>query len=165
LLPGAAWQQTGEPVTNAVNSGTAVAGNAHLCPQAFGSRITIDYNGRRHRTLRARGSPPRRSGPNCASAGLRPLSGARPEKIDVKELSAGTSDRDAASHLMAEHETRLRDRLLFGPAAEVARGIMADAFESYLTVGPARPVAYVQNNPTTSLLASIRNADPDLAPS
>jgi len=53
--------------------------------------------------------------------------------IDVKEFSSGTSDRDAASHLMAEHETKLRHRLMFGPAAIVAQGKIADAFESYLT--------------------------------
>lgn len=55
------------------------------------------------------------------------------KKVDVQEFSTGTSDRDAASHLMAEHETHLRNRLLFGPAADVATGIIADAFESYLT--------------------------------
>ena len=42
--------------------------------------------------------------------------------IDVKEFSSGTSDRDAAAHLMAEHETKLRHRLMFGPAAIVAQG-------------------------------------------
>ena len=42
--------------------------------------------------------------------------------IEVKEFSSGTSDRDAASHLMAEHETKLRHRLMFGPAAIVAQG-------------------------------------------
>ncbi|WP_257538923.1 site-specific integrase [Sphingobium sp. CFD-1] len=57
--------------------------------------------------------------------------------IEVKEFSSGTSDRDAASHLMAEHETKLRHRLMFGPAAIVAQGKIADAFESYLT--KARP--------------------------
>jgi len=55
------------------------------------------------------------------------------KQIEVKEFSSGTSDRDAASHLMAEHETKLRHRLMFGPAAIVAQGRIADAFESYLT--------------------------------
>lgn len=53
--------------------------------------------------------------------------------IEVKEFSSGTRDRDAASHLMAEHETKLRHRLMFGSAAIVAQGRIADAFESYLT--------------------------------
>ena len=55
------------------------------------------------------------------------------KRIIVKDFSTGTSDRDAASHLMAEHETKLRHRLMFGPAAIVAQGRIADAFESYLT--------------------------------
>ena len=55
------------------------------------------------------------------------------QRIDVKEFSTGTSDRDAASHLMALHETRLRNRLLFGPSAEIVHETIADAFESYLT--------------------------------
>lgn len=55
------------------------------------------------------------------------------KKIDVKEFSAGTSDRDAASHLMAEFETKLRHQLMFGPAVEVAEGTIADAFEAYLS--------------------------------
>lgn len=55
------------------------------------------------------------------------------KRIDVKEFSSGTSDADAASHLMAEYETRLRHQLMFGPAALVADGVMADAFDSYLS--------------------------------
>ena len=55
------------------------------------------------------------------------------KQIEVKEFSSGTNDPDAASHLMAEHETKLRHRLMFGPAAIVAQGKIADAFESYLT--------------------------------
>ncbi|RKE45892.1 MULTISPECIES: site-specific integrase [unclassified Sphingomonas] len=55
------------------------------------------------------------------------------KRIDVKEFSSGTCDADAASHLMAEYETKLRHQLLFGPAAAVAQGIMADAFDSYLS--------------------------------
>lgn len=35
------------------------------------------------------------------------------KQIGVKEFSSGTSDRDAVSHLMAEHETKLRHRLMF----------------------------------------------------
>ena len=55
------------------------------------------------------------------------------KRIDVKEFSSGTCDADAASHLMAEYETKLRHQLMFGPAAAVAQGIMADAFDSYLS--------------------------------
>lgn len=59
------------------------------------------------------------------------------KRIDVKEFSSGTCDADAASHLIAEYETKLRHQLMFGPAALVAEGIMADAFDSYLS--KARP--------------------------
>ena len=55
------------------------------------------------------------------------------KRIDVKEFSSGTSDKDAASHLMAEYETKLRHQLMFGPAAAIASGVMADAFASYLS--------------------------------
>ncbi|WP_375393255.1 tyrosine-type recombinase/integrase, partial [uncultured Sphingomonas sp.] len=55
------------------------------------------------------------------------------KKLDVKEFSSGTSDADAASHLMAEYETKLRHQLMFGPAAIVAQGTIADAFGSYLS--------------------------------
>jgi len=55
------------------------------------------------------------------------------KRIDVKEFSSGTSDKDAASHLMAEYETKQRHQLMFGPAAAVASGVMADAFASYLS--------------------------------
>jgi len=55
------------------------------------------------------------------------------KKILVKEFSTGTSDRDAAAHLMAEHETKLRHQLMFGPAALVAQGTIAQAFDSYLS--------------------------------
>lgn len=34
---------------------------------------------------------------------------------------------------MAEYETKLRHQLVFGPAALVALGVMADAFHSYLS--------------------------------
>ncbi|MDX3901011.1 MAG: hypothetical protein QHC40_10945 [Sphingobium sp.] len=61
------------------------------------------------------------------------LSGLGKKKIIVKEFSTGTSDRDAAAHLMAEHETKLRHQLMFGPAALVAQGTIAQAFDSYLT--------------------------------
>lgn len=59
------------------------------------------------------------------------------KRIDVKEFSSGTSDKDAASHLMAEYETKLRHQLMFGPAAAVANGVMADAFASYLSKAKA----------------------------
>lgn len=55
------------------------------------------------------------------------------KRIDVNEFSSGTSDKDAASHLMAEYETKLRHQLMFGAAAAVATGVMADAFASYLS--------------------------------
>ena len=55
------------------------------------------------------------------------------KQIVVKEFSSGTSDRNAASHLMAEYETKLRHQLMFGPAALIAQGTIADAFESYLS--------------------------------
>jgi integrase len=53
--------------------------------------------------------------------------------IEVKEVSTGTSDRDAAAQVKAELETRLRNKLLFGPAADIAAHTIADAFESYIT--------------------------------
>lgn len=59
------------------------------------------------------------------------------KRIEVKEFSSGTCDADAASHLMAEYETKLRHQLMFGPAAIVAEGIMADAFDSYLSKAKA----------------------------
>ncbi len=55
------------------------------------------------------------------------------KRLDVKEFSSGTSDKDAASHLMAEYEIKLRHQLMFGRAANVAKGTMADAFASYLS--------------------------------
>ncbi len=59
------------------------------------------------------------------------------ERIEVAEFSTGTTEKDAASHLMAQHELTLRNRLMFGPAASVAAGVCADAFASYL--GKATP--------------------------
>jgi integrase len=56
--------------------------------------------------------------------------------IVVPEYSSGTSDRDAASHLMHNQETKLREELMFGPAASVASGVLADAFASYLSKTP-----------------------------
>ena len=65
------------------------------------------------------------------------------KQIVVKEFSSGTRDRDAAAHLKAEHETKLRHQLMFGPAAVVAQGRIADAFASYLSKArpPARPTS------------------------
>ncbi len=54
------------------------------------------------------------------------------QTIAVKEFSTGTSDKDAASHVMAQYEMELRNELLFGPAAKVADGVLADAFSTYL---------------------------------
>ena len=53
--------------------------------------------------------------------------------IVVKEFCSGASNANAASHLMANHETKLRHQLMFGPAALVAQGTIAEAFDSYLT--------------------------------
>jgi integrase len=58
------------------------------------------------------------------------------KRIEIKEFSSRTSDADAASHLMAEYEVRLRRQLMFGSAALVAEGVMADAFDSYLSKSP-----------------------------
>jgi len=41
------------------------------------------------------------------------------KRIRVKEFSSGTRDADAASHLMANYETKLRHQLMFGPAVLV----------------------------------------------
>jgi len=54
------------------------------------------------------------------------------QTIDVKEFSTGTSDKDAASHVMAQYEMQLRNELLFGPAAKLVDGVLADAFATYL---------------------------------
>lgn len=62
------------------------------------------------------------------------------KRIQVKEFSSGTRDADAASHLMAEYEMKLRHQLMFGPAVLVAEGVMADAFDSYLSKSPTLPV-------------------------
>lgn len=59
-------------------------------------------------------------------------------RIDVAEFSSGTSDRNAAAHLMATRETELREQLLFGPKAQLGRATIADALEAYLTK-PVRP--------------------------
>ena len=56
--------------------------------------------------------------------------------IVVKEFSIGTSDADAASHLMAEYETTLRKELMFGPSAKLVKATIADAFNSYLSKTP-----------------------------
>jgi hypothetical protein len=58
------------------------------------------------------------------------------KRLVVSEYSSGTSDRDAASHLMQNQETKLREELMFGPAASVASGVLADAFASYLSKTP-----------------------------
>ncbi len=58
------------------------------------------------------------------------------KSIVVKEFSIGTSDADAASHLMAEYETTLRKELMFGPSAKLVKATIADAFNSYLSKTP-----------------------------
>ena len=58
--------------------------------------------------------------------------------IDVAEFSTGTSDEDAARHLMGEGVRELREELMFGPRVVLARAAIADAFETYLSK-PKRP--------------------------
>jgi integrase len=58
--------------------------------------------------------------------------------IDVSEFSTGTSDEDAARHLMSERERGLREELMFGPRVVAARAVIADAFDAYLSK-PKRP--------------------------
>lgn len=53
--------------------------------------------------------------------------------IVVKEFSSGTSDKDAASYLMSEHEMRLRNELMFGAKVKIVDATIADAFASYLS--------------------------------
>lgn len=54
-------------------------------------------------------------------------------RIDIPEFRTGTSDRDAAAHLMTTREAELRERLMFGPKAEAGRATVAHAREAYLT--------------------------------
>jgi integrase len=54
------------------------------------------------------------------------------KRVDVAEYSSGTSDADAASQLMAEHEATLREELRFGPKAQLTSATIADAFAAYL---------------------------------
>ena len=58
------------------------------------------------------------------------------KSIGVKEFRTGTSDADAASHLMTEYETTLRKELMFGPSARLVKATIADAFNSYLSKTP-----------------------------
>jgi hypothetical protein len=51
----------------------------------------------------------------------------------VPEFCSGTSDKPAASHLMAEREREIREALIFGPRVVLTRSVIADAFEAYLT--------------------------------
>lgn len=55
------------------------------------------------------------------------------ESILVPEFSTGTSDEHVAAFLKGEHERKLIERLIFGPAASVSQASIADAFEAYLT--------------------------------
>lgn len=55
------------------------------------------------------------------------------KQIVVKEFSSGTSDRNAAAHLMREHERELTLQLMFGTKASAAKATIADAFEVYLS--------------------------------
>lgn len=58
--------------------------------------------------------------------------------ITVAEFSTGTTEEDAARHLMAERERALREELMFGPRAVASRAVIADAFDAYLAK-PKRP--------------------------
>lgn len=58
------------------------------------------------------------------------------KRINVKECSSGTSDADAASHLIAQYETNLRNELMFGASAKLVDSTIADAFNSYLSKTP-----------------------------
>jgi integrase len=58
----------------------------------------------------------------------------------VAEFSSGTSDRVAASHLMAVREQQIREELMFGARAIAARSVIADAFEAYLNK-PRKPTS------------------------
>jgi integrase len=56
--------------------------------------------------------------------------------IDIEEFSSGTSDEDAASHLMARKEIELREQLMFGPRATASKARLSDAFDAYLNKAP-----------------------------
>lgn len=58
------------------------------------------------------------------------------KRVDIKEFSAGTSDQNAASHLMAEYETQQRHQSMFGAAVKLVNATIADAFSSYLSKTP-----------------------------
>jgi len=52
------------------------------------------------------------------------------KSIVVKEFSTGTSEADAASHLMAEYETSLRNELMFGASVKLVNATISDAVSS-----------------------------------
>ena len=83
------------------------------------------------------------------------------KRIDVKEFSSGTSDGDAASHLMAEKETELRRQLMFGPSAVVVTSTIADAFDAYLTK-PNRPNSsdVIRVGKMNEIIGDLSMADP-----
>jgi integrase len=56
--------------------------------------------------------------------------------IEIEEFSTGTSDEDAAAHLMAQKEIALREQLMFGPRATASKATMGDAFDAYLNKAP-----------------------------
>lgn len=86
------------------------------------------------------------------------------KRIDVKEFSTGTNDRDAASHLMAEYETKMRHRLMFGPAAIVAQGCIADAFECYLSKAkPPGPSDVLRIGKLNALIGDLSLREPKQA--
>ena len=86
------------------------------------------------------------------------------KRIDVREFSTRTTDFDAASHLMAEHETRLRHQLMFGPAVLVAQGTIADAFDSYLSKAkPPCPSDVLRIGKLRSLIGNFSLREPKQA--
>lgn len=60
------------------------------------------------------------------------------KSVRIAEYSTGTCDEAAAAYLKAELEIALRDELMFGSRAVMARAVLADAFEAYLTK-PIKP--------------------------
>jgi integrase len=86
------------------------------------------------------------------------------KRIDVPEFSSGTSDKDAASQLMADTETRLRKELVFGPEAKVANGTIADAFEAYLTKpNPPNSSDILRVGKMNEVIGGLSLADPHAA--
>jgi len=54
----------------------------------------------------------------------------------VPEFSTWTTDEDAGAFLIAQKEIELRERLMFGGRAIVAKATIADALDAYLNKAP-----------------------------